>query len=148
MRARCGPGGTESSRGHGRRPAWCSAVLLASGFLVVRVEAAATEPACSGRLVRVAPPTACGWRRPVCISGDSVPAGEEDARAAGPSVCGWWRQVCISSDGVPAEEKDVGPAAPGVRAFSSLLRRELCVWRGATRREVLLCRCGPPRWCW
>jgi hypothetical protein len=44
MRARSGPGGPEPSRGHGRRPAWCSAVLLASGFLAVRMEAAAAEP--------------------------------------------------------------------------------------------------------
>jgi hypothetical protein len=64
--------------------------------------------------------------------------GQEVAVPASGSEGAAWRPD-------PAEEEDVGAVAPGVRAFSSLLRRER-VWREATRHEVL--RCGLPQWWW
>jgi hypothetical protein len=72
----------------------CSVVLLALGFLAVRAEAAAAEPMLGA------------------VGRGGAPA------------CGWWHLVSISGDSVPAEVEDVGAAASGVRAFSSLLRRE------------------------
>jgi hypothetical protein len=57
------------------------------------------------------------------------------------------RPVCISGDGVPAEEEDAGAAAPGVQAFSSQQRRER-VWPEATRREVLRCALLQWWWWW
>jgi hypothetical protein len=75
----------------------------------------------------------------VCVLGCFAPdLGQGVAAPASGSEGAAWR-----SD--PAEEEDAGAAAPGVRAFSSLLRRER-VWRESTRREVL--RCGLPQWWW
>jgi hypothetical protein len=85
---------------------------------------------CRGGLVLLASGSWCAQRLqlPSRCSGQLV--------GAAPPACGCWRPVCFSGDDVPAEEEDAGAAAPGVRAFSSLLRRER-VWREATRREVL-----------
>jgi hypothetical protein len=65
-------------------PAEAAWMVGATPLTAWLVEAA--ELARSGWLIRAAPLTACGrWRR-VCISGDGVPVGEEDARGAAPCV--------------------------------------------------------------